>query len=268
MAGLSAALIAPVMSFAAVSAAAVVEVTPSAIGDWATASTTSGGTVNFVSDASSPLPDGALQLTTDTTTASKAQYMHPTATAVASITDLGYSSKQNSASFAGGNASYQLPMFLNGTEGFTTLVYEPYQNGTVTPGEWQNWDVDAGQFWSTRSVTCSNGSVAAGGGGTPFYTLDQIATLCPEAVAFGFGVNVGSNNPSYDISVDGVVFNETTYDFQLDPITLGSKEECKNGGWETSEAPVFKNQGDCVSSFASEGRAKGNPIANLFRNLF
>ena len=30
------------------------------------------------------------------------------------------------------------------------------------------------------------------------------------------------------------------------------KEQCKNGGWE--EMGDYKNQGDCVSHFASDGR--------------
>ena len=28
---------------------------------------------------------------------------------------------------------------------------------------------------------------------------------------------------------------------------LDGREACKKGGWETSSAPVFTNQGDCVS---------------------
>jgi hypothetical protein len=37
------------------------------------------------------------------------------------------------------------------------------------------------------------------------------------------------------------------------------KEKCKNGGWQTFTSPTFKNQGDCVSFFASGGKAGGNP---------
>jgi hypothetical protein len=32
-----------------------------------------------------------------------------------------------------------------------------------------------------------------------------------------------------------------------------------NGGWRNFTNPTFKNQGDCVSFVASQGRAKGNP---------
>lgn len=35
-------------------------------------------------------------------------------------------------------------------------------------------------------------------------------------------------------------------------VVLRSKDECKNGGWETSTLPTFKNQGDCVSHFVAQ----------------
>lgn len=239
--------------------AATTVVTPTNTQGWSTADTRPGGAVTFVADADAPGGDGALQLTTDATTTSKAQYMHESSTPITDVTDLSYYSKQISASFAQGDASYQLAIDTNGTEtgGFTTLVYEPYQNGTVVPNTWTQHDVDQGQFWSSRSITCSNGSLTAGGGGAPFYTLSDVQTMCPEAVVVGFGVNIGSNNPSYTINTDLVTFNGTTYDFELvepGPIVNEptSKDACKNGGYKTltnSEGVAFKNQGQCVSYF-------------------
>ena len=35
-------------------------------------------------------------------------------------------------------------------------------------------------------------------------------------------------------------------------LTGYSKDQCKNGGWKTFG--VFKNQGDCVSYFATKGK--------------
>lgn len=244
------AAVAGFFSFATIAyAATTIVVTPTNTQGWTTADTRPGGAVNFVADASAPSGAGALQLTTNATTTAKAQYMHEASTPIANVTELSYYTKQNSASFVGGDASYQLPMMLNGTTGFTTFVYEPYQNGVVVPGTWQSWDVDAGQFWSSRAVTCSNGAVVAGGGGAPFYTLTQIATMCPEAVVVGFGVNIGSNNPSYDVETDLVSFNNTAYDFELFQAAQ-TKDECKNGGWMNvtdSQGNSFKNQGQCVS---------------------
>jgi len=43
--------------------------------------------------------------------------------------------------------------------------------------------------------------------------------------------------------------------------TPTSVEQCRNDGWRTFTNPRFKNQGDCVSYVASQGRAGGNPRA-------
>jgi hypothetical protein len=37
-----------------------------------------------------------------------------------------------------------------------------------------------------------------------------------------------------------------------------TKDECKNGGWQQFNSPVFKNQGDCVSFVATGGKNGGN----------
>lgn len=227
---------------------------------WSTADTRPGGAVNFVSDSTAPGNPhiGALQLTTDATTAAKAQYLHAANTPLSDVTELSYSTKQNSASFVGGEASFQLVTCLTGAPtattcpGFTTLVYEPYQGGqgAVLPGQWQSWDMYAGGlFWSSRAVTCSDGAVVAGAGGPAIYTLAQIKTMCPDAVAAGFGVNVGTFNPSYNVETDLVNFNNTTYNFEP-YVVAGDKEACKKDGWKnlaTATGQAFKNQGQCVA---------------------
>ncbi len=235
---------------ASVSAAATVVVTPTNTQGWSTSDTRPGGAVNFVADATSPYPGGALQLTTDATTAAKAQYLHDANTALSSVTDLSYYTKQVSGPVYA-DPSYQLLVDLNGaaTGGFTTFVYEPYENGTVVPGTWQQWDVDAGQFWSSRTVTDGTCSVVAGGGGAPFYTLAGLNAMCPNAVVVGFGVNIGSNNPSYDVYTDGVTFNGSVYDFELYK-TPTSQNDCKKDGYKDlrdANGQPFKNQGQCVS---------------------
>lgn len=231
-------------------------VTPTNTQGWSTADTRPGGAINYVVDATAPgNPSvGALQLTTNPTTTAKAQYMHAASTALADVTELSYSTKQNSASFVSGDASYQLVTCLGGVVagscvGFTTFVYEPYQNGVVVPGTWQSWDVDAGQLWSSRSYTDGTCTVVAGGGGAPFYTLADLKAACPNAVVSGFGVNIGSNNPSYDVEADLVNFNGTTYNFE--PYVVASnKDECKKDGWMNltdANGQPFKNQGQCVA---------------------
>lgn len=233
-------------------AATTVTVTPSNPQGWSTADTRPGGVVNFVSDPTSPYPDGALELMTNASTTAKAQYLTAASTSLSDVTQLGYYTKQVSGpSYA--DPSYQLLVDLGGPGvGFTTFVYEPYEqaSSTITPGAWQQWDVAAGQFWSSRSFTDPSNascSVAAGHGGAPFYTLSGIKAACPNAVVIGFGVNIGSNNPSYDVYTDGLNFNGTVYDFQLNPPPPTDMDQCKKDGWKAFTNPSFKNQGQCVS---------------------
>lgn len=206
----------------AASADATVHVTP-ATTQWTQDDTTAGGAVSWSGAVGAPttttLGSSALELTTDASTTAKADLFNHSIAGMplADLETLGYWTYQRAAtSFAGGDASFQLQLLVNGTSGFTTLVYEPYNgdpaNGTVVPGAWQHWDVSAGQFWSTR--TTPDSGLQAGGGGAPFYTLAQVQGLYPNAVVVGVGVNVGSNNRGYDIAVDGVQVNDTLYDFE------------------------------------------------------
>jgi hypothetical protein len=233
-------------------------VTPTNQQGWSTSDTRPGGTVTFVSDPSSPYPPSALQLTTDLTTGAKAQYLHAANTPLSAVTEAGYYTKQVSGP-AVADPSYQLAMCLNGTTtcGFTTLVFEPYQNplmGPIVPNAWQHWDAATGLFWSTRTVICSDGVVIGTSGGPATYTIGQIQTLCPSAVVIGFGVNIGTFNPGYVVRTDGFNFNGTTYDFQLTKSPT-SKEQCKDGGFANltdAQGNEFSNQGQCVSFFEHE----------------
>ena len=250
------------ISVTAATAATNVVITPAnaAAQGWSTADTRPGGAVGFVADSTAPAGLGALQLTTDATTAAKAQFMHDASTPLSQVSELSYSTKQNSAlSFAGGDATYQLLVCLGGIApsctGFTTLVFEPYwQNGgspdaaPVAPGTWQSWDVAAGLFWSSRTYSSGGCSVTAGAGGPPFYTLSDLRTACPDAVVVGFGVSIGTYNASYDIESDLVNFNGTAYDFEPYQVAT-SKDQCKKDGWQSlarSDGSGFKNQGDCI----------------------
>jgi hypothetical protein len=254
------------LSFVAMAATTIV-VTPTNQQGWTTADTRPGGDVNFVLDSTAPSGIGALQLTTDATTAAKAQYMHDANTPLANVTELSYYTRQVSGP-PHADPSYQLVVCLGGLTspvtamnplgctGFTTFVFEPYQNNglaapspLITPNVWQQWDVDAGQFWSSRTVNAGGSCVVAqGSGGPPFYSLPTLKTICPSAVVVGFGVNIGTFNPSYNVYTDLVNFNGTTYDFE--PYVIASdKNQCKNGGHTQvtrADGSSFKNQGDCM----------------------
>ena len=214
-------------------ASAQTVVTPSNTQGWANSDTRPGGAVNFIFDSTTPSGFGALQLTTDNTTTAKADYFRYIVGStpylnLASVTELGYYTKKVSAPFNGADPAYQIPVCLNGFDGtncgpdlapspaassFSTLVFEPYLNGTVTNNVWQQWDVDQGSFYSTRTIQCSNGTLT-GSQGSSLYTLSQITTACPNTIVLGYGVNIGSNNPSYNVETDLFNFNGTVFDFE------------------------------------------------------
>jgi hypothetical protein len=212
------------LAFASTASAAVmVTVTPST-SSWTQDDTRPGGNVTWTNQYGAPpgLGRGSLKLTTNLTTAAKAGlYTHTMAGfPVRYVFALSYWTYQAATvppNPVHAAASYQFQIDINGsaTGGFTTLVYEPYQNGLVQPTTWQRWDVDAGSFWSSRTVADGTCAFLAGGGGPPFYTLAQIKMMCPNAVVVGIGVNVGSNNPGYTVATDGVQFNPVIYNFEL-----------------------------------------------------
>lgn len=250
-----AAFVALLIGTLAAGAAGTVVVTPAHPQGWYRADMRAGGAVNYVADATSPYPAGALQLITNGDNASKAQYLKNAGVPLALVTELSYHTKQQ-AGPAVAAPSFQLVVSLNGDgTGFTTLVYEPYWNGTVTPAVWQQWDVDAGRFWSSRTVPPL---VVSGAGGPPFYSLAAIKAAYPNAVVLAFGVNVGTYNPLYNVATDGVNFNGTTYDFELANLPA-TRDQCKRGGWQNYTDALgnpFKNQGDCVSYVATGGKSK------------
>lgn len=240
-----------------------VVVTPNNTQGWSAVDQTDGATTSYVPDSTSPLPPSALQLMTPATSTGKADYFHSASNeSLTSVTELSYDTRQIQAtSFPEGDASYQLAIHALGSAGgFTTLVYEPYQQpATVIPDQWQHWNVDQGLFWSTKTVTCPNGALVGTTGGPATYTLTDVETICPDATAFYYGVDVGGNNPGYTINVDAFDYNGTTYNFQLTNEPT-SKDQCKKGGYAnlTDENDnYFTNQGQCVSYY-NHNNGNGN----------
>jgi len=59
------------------------------------------------------------------------------------------------------------------------------------------------------------------------------------------------------VQFDNTQVDNTTYTYDQP----ASKDECKNGGWQTLQddrGHAFKNEGDCVSFVATGGKNKGN----------
>lgn len=212
-----------------------------------------GGAVSYFGDATSPFPTGALALTTDATEDAKAQYLKVANIPLAQVTDLGYYTK-HVAGPADAAVSYQLNINLYGIPDWTTaFVFDPASNGQVVHDTWQEWDVYNGRFWANDSVPPI---VVIGAGNEPFYTLNELKAAYPDAIVHSFGVYAGTFNPDYNVGtskqnlnleVDGITFNESTYDFEAAPTLATTKDQCKDGGWITFQN-AYKNQGECVSS--------------------
>jgi len=72
------------------------------------------------------------------------------------------------------------------------------------------------------------------------------------------GIQLVSDNANQVVLVDNVMINGTTFTFE--EVVASDKDRCKKGGWQdftTSPGP-FKNQGDCVSYFATGGKNKAS----------
>jgi hypothetical protein len=195
----------------------ITDVTPADPHGWSVADTRPGGTVSFVLDPAAPRGNGVLELITNNSGAAKAQYLHDANTPLANVTALSYYTKRVSGSPIA-DPAYQLVTYLTGTSGFTTLVFEPYQNPAMGPisSGWQKWNVyPNGRFWSTRTVPCSNGTITGSPGGPAIYTVAQVNAMCPSAMVIGYGVNIGTNNPGYTVRTDLFDFNGRIYNFEV-----------------------------------------------------
>ncbi len=133
------------------------------------------------------------------------------------------------------------------------LLYDPASNGTVSNGIWQSWDALSGNWLKTNGGnfigTLANYIAISGQEG---------AVLTNQSAGGGIRLTVGGGSlvsDVFDQNVDaftiGVVGSEpTTYDFENVSVvstTPTNKDECKKGGWQNFNNPVFKNQGSCVS---------------------
>ena len=127
-----------------------------------------------------------------------------------------------------------------------TFVYEPVydSSATVTDGEWQVWDAfsDTARWWRS-------------GEPDTFVAWEDIIAGFEGRQVTAIMVNQGSGNAGLVSAVDWVEVDGTTFDFTIAaPDPAPGRDDCKNGGWRT--LGDFRNQGQCVSFFASGGRAR------------
>jgi hypothetical protein len=284
--------VAALMPLTASAVDSTVVVTPGDIGSsWFTADTRAPGTGTFTTGpATPPLGTGSFELRT-TTNSEKVQlftnaYNH---VKLANIDGIGYSTYRDPSSlgFVAGVAALNIRIDLT-NDGIPDayMVYEPYQdqgNAAVQSGTWQAWDAyrgGAAKWWINtgaggcfQNTPCTWSSIVAA---FPTASVQEgnscgpggITSPCPGSL----GVNQGSYNPKIISNVDALYVSvsgaKTTYNFELirdldgdgiaDTPPPTSKNSCKHDGWESFNNPTFKNQGDCVSYVATNGKNPGN----------
>ena len=159
------------------------------------------------------------------------------------LADVGEPSLDYTNTSGGGVPGFQLIVDFDGdgpSDGI--LIGEP---GVYGNDWWLN--NAAKQFVKDGAPSHTGGSGSANHG-----TLEQWRAAFPDADVLAFGFSLGSGVKG-DGVLDAINFAGDRYTF-AEPVVLTGKDDCKKGGWATSTSPVFTNQGDCVSSFAS---AKG-----------
>jgi hypothetical protein len=194
--------------------------------NWSTADTRSGGSVAFVAGPTgAPLGTGSLQLnTTEGSDANqaKAQLFNTSyvGTHISDLTTLSYSeyhSSSSTAAYPAQHASINIEI-TDPDLGFTTLVYEPYEQAGFSPTDdtWTPWNTLDGVWWSTHALPGHSNKFDT----TPWSTI--LADYPNATITGGIGLNVGSGwhglaNNNVDALAIGVNGATTVYDFEPTP---------------------------------------------------
>ena len=173
-----------------------------------------GGSVGIVPGPSTPpLGRGSLQLSVTASSDHWTVYNYDhMGTPLTSVTALGYSTYTDNATTA---PALQIEINPNSTGvdsliHYSTLNFEPYMNGTVTPGAWQTWNVMSGVVWGTHLTDAPQSA--------PVSWSTFLADYPNATVKYGFGVNVGSGWSAMTGNADALTFGTsagtTVYNFE------------------------------------------------------
>lgn len=103
---------------------------------------------------------------------------------------------------------------------------------------------------------CNNVTPTTNANGSVTYTFTA-ASIAAGGLLFPTGT-IQAMDILIDVQGSANITNITVNGQVQVPTTQAGKDQCKNGGWKNSTSPAFKNQGDCVSYFATGGRNPGN----------
>lgn len=192
-------------------------------------------------------------------------------TPIADVSSISYDFKIGSGADASDEEQFYMNVYANFGESDPTKFYDCRYNVVPTVGSTTDFTTVTFDPSEAYPVTTRSGAQASP------HTCPAIPadmnTLSPGSTLRMFALNVGDTSTN-DIGLDGYLDNVVvttaadviTYDFEPmgeDPTGVPlTKDECKNGGWMDFENPTFKNQGQCVSFVASEGKSTENQKKN------
>jgi len=113
-------------------------------------------------------------------------------------------------------------------------------------------DTTGGLFF----LGCNDVTPVLNADGTATYNFTP-ADLVPQVAGTTPGT-ITSVSVLIDVQGTADLTNITVNGEAQVPTTQAAKDQCKNGGWRNFTSPSFKNQGDCVSYFATGGRNPGS----------
>jgi len=181
----------------------------------------------------------------------------PVPATIASLATLGTDFNVTNDDCFGGSPRFQIRVDMD-SDGVLSagdknvFVYlGPFPNYTgCTPNSWTssgNLVTDPDLRWETSQV-----------GGTFYDSYASASALTAGKAILRVSLVVDSSwgfpDNEQTILVDNVMVNSDLYTFE-------TKDSCKNGGWqdlEDANGQPFKNQGDCVSYFATGGKNEGS----------
>jgi hypothetical protein len=241
-------------------------------GHWYSSDTRGTGTGTFENGpASPPLGTGSFEARTPDGTA-KVQLFTDLYDGVrlADIDGIGYSTYNETSGVAMLALNMRVDLTGDGQPD-AYFVYEPYQdegNGAIVPNTWQDWDAYKGgsaKWWiNTGAAGCGQATPCTWSfivSQFPNATIEEGPNCGPGGVKVpcpgSFGLNQGSGNAGAVSNADALYLSvngdKTTFDLERDEPMPTTKEQCKNGGWQ-SYGTTFKNQGDCISFVATQGK--------------
>lgn len=192
---------------------------------------------------------------------------------LADLGALGFEWYRDSASTAPAHFTPAFEVYVHDGDGNSWLLkWEGVYNGYPVAGsgaptdQWVAEDLMTADFWRIPQHVGGAwvGFTGCNQAGDPYGCFQFDRNLDDAWLdgfdVFGVGVGIGSGwNGSYISYADHITVGDTTYDFEADAppveVVLDGKDDCQDGGWETSTSPEFKNQGQCVSYFQANERA-------------